>query len=622
MISGRTVPLTRGVPSSDGLALLRDRAVAVQRTKPLFPALQKPIINITKFKKVVKRITTAQSDMNKFFIYIRKSTDESNKQVLSLEAQETELLEFARKDRLEVTKTFRESQTAKEPGRPVFNQMLEQMEKGKAQGILAWHPDRLARNSVDGGKIIHLIDTGKITALKFPTFWFEATPQGKFMLNIAFGQSKYFIDNLSENVKRGMRQKVRRGEWPGVAPCGYLNELKNHTIVKDPERFNSVRKTFELYSTGNYSLKDLRNKISKAGLVSRYENKYSISNFRSILSNPFYYGAFKYYGELHQGIHKPAISKKLFDKVQNILKDRTRPKKKSEKVYPFRGLLKCAECGCSITSQIQKGHIYYNCTKKRIPCSQPYIREENLAEQISKSLQKVSLSLAWMKKMIAQLNKEKEENIQTKFSFAQNLKLEIKKCENKLDKLLDAHLEDTISKNEYLPKKEKILNQKIENEEKLRDFEQKGNRWLELCKKFILLTNQAKIVALHGNLFEKRNFLKKIGSNPLLRDKKIILNPRGAWKILTEFNLANRATGAENSKHLVWQARQGSNLRPSVLETDALPAELRALISSTLYVKYAFCTIYKTSSALIFFELFFYFYENNNLFYDNLCTEI
>jgi len=152
MISGRTVPLTRGVPSSDGLALLRDRAVAVQRTKPLFPALQKPIINITKFKKVVKRITTAQSDMNKFFIYIRKSTDESNKQVLSLEAQETELLEFARKDRLEVTKTFRESQTAKEPGRPVFNQMLEQMEKGKAQGILAWHPDRLARNSVDGGK--------------------------------------------------------------------------------------------------------------------------------------------------------------------------------------------------------------------------------------------------------------------------------------------------------------------------------------------------------------------------------------------------------------------------------------------------------------------------------------
>ena len=497
--------------------------------------------------------------MNKFFIYIRKSTDESDKQVLSLEAQETELLEFARKDRLEVVKTFRESQTAKEPGRPVFNQMLEQIEKEEASGILAWHPDRLARNSVDGGKIIHLIDTGKILGLKFPTFWFEATPQGKFMLNIAFGQSKYFIDNLSENVKRGMRQKVRRGIWPGTAPCGYLNELKNHTIVKDPKRFNLIKKTFELYSTENYSLKDLRDKISKAGLVSRYGNKYSVSNFRSILSNPFYYGAFRYYGELHQGTHEPAISKELFDKVQKILNDRTRPKKKSQKIYPFRGLLKCAECGCSITSQIQKGHTYYNCTKKRIPCSQPYIREESLAKQISKILQKVSLSSAWKNKMIKELDKEKESNQQAELSFAQNLKNQVEDCKQKLDRLLDAHLDGTITKEEYLPKKQKILNQKIENKQKLKDFEQKGNRWLELCKEFVLSANQAEIIALHENFFEKRNFLKKIGSNPLLRDKKIILNPRGAWKILAQFNSATRAAGAGKSKRLVWQARQDSN---------------------------------------------------------------
>ena len=509
--------------------------------------------------------------MNKFFIYIRKSTDENDKQVLSLEAQETELLEFAKKERLDIVEIFRESQTAKEPGRKIFNQMLERMERDEAQGILAWHPDRLARNSVDGGKIIYLIDTEKILALKFPTFWFEATPQGKFMLNIAFGQSKYFIDNLSENVKRGMRQKVRRGVWPGTAPCGYLNELKDHSIVKDPKRFNLVKKTFELYSTGNYSLKDLRDTITKTGLITRYNNKYSVSNFRSILSNPFYYGTFRYYGELHQGTHQPAISKKLFDKVQKILEDRTRPKNKSEKVYPFRGLLKCTECGCSITSQIQKGHTYYNCTKKRIPCSQPYIREENLAEQISKILQKVSLSSAWTKKMITELDKEKESNQQTKLSFAQNLKLEIKKCEEKLDKLLDAHLEETISKDEYLPKKQKILNQKIGISEKLRDFEQKGNRWLELCKEFVLMTNQARIIALHGNFFEKRNFLKKIGSNPLLRDKKIILNPGGAWKILIQFNLANRATGAEKPIHSTWQARRDSNPQQIALEAIALP---------------------------------------------------
>jgi DNA invertase Pin-like site-specific DNA recombinase len=143
---------------------------------------------------------------------------------LSIEAQIAELHEFAVREHLEIVHEFVESQTAKEPGRLIFNEMVKRIESGEVSGILAWHPDRLARNSIDGGQIIYLIDIGKIIALKFPTFWFENTPQGKFMLSIAFGQSKYYVDNLSENVKRGLRQKVRRGEYPGVAPTGYLND--------------------------------------------------------------------------------------------------------------------------------------------------------------------------------------------------------------------------------------------------------------------------------------------------------------------------------------------------------------------------------------------------------------
>ena len=257
--------------------------------------------------------------MNKYFLYIRKSTDEDDRQVLSLDAQETELQEFAEKENLTIVDTFRESQTAKEPGRPIFNQMLDRIEKSEASGILAWHPDRLARNSVDGGKIIFLIDSEKIKFLKFPTFWFEATPQGKFMLNIAFGQSKYFVDNLSENTKRGLRQKLRRGELPGYAPLGYLNDLRTHTLVKDPERFRLVRKLFELYATGNYSLKDLRKLITSAGLLSRKKNMLSVSNIQSILSNSFYYGVFKYNGELYDGKHEPMISKKLFEARLRLL---------------------------------------------------------------------------------------------------------------------------------------------------------------------------------------------------------------------------------------------------------------------------------------------------------------
>src|SRR3989344_3369771 len=116
----------------------------------------------------------------KYFIYIRKSTESEDRQVMSLESQLSELKEFAAKEKLEIVASLSEAQTAKEPGRKVFAEMLDRICAGEA-----------------GGKVIYLLDTGKILDLKFPTFWFDSTPQGKFMLNIAFGQSKYYVDNLS-----------------------------------------------------------------------------------------------------------------------------------------------------------------------------------------------------------------------------------------------------------------------------------------------------------------------------------------------------------------------------------------------------------------------------------------
>ena len=157
----------------------------------------------------------------KFFIYARKSTDDEERQILSIQAQLDELRELARKESLTVAREYIEAQTAKEPGRPVFNDMMQALEKGEAQAILSWHPDRLARNSIDGGRVIYALDTGKLATLKFPTHWFENTPQGKFMLQIAFGQSKYYVDNLSENIKRGIRKKLRDGVYPNKPPIGY-----------------------------------------------------------------------------------------------------------------------------------------------------------------------------------------------------------------------------------------------------------------------------------------------------------------------------------------------------------------------------------------------------------------
>jgi DNA invertase Pin-like site-specific DNA recombinase len=487
--------------------------------------------------------------MTKFFLYARKSTDEPDRQILSIEAQIAELKEFAIKERLEIAETFIESQTAKEPGRSIFNRMLEKIELGEAQGIIAWHLDRLARNSVDGGKIIYLLDVNKIEALKFPTFWFEPTPQGKFMLNIAFGQSKYYVDNLSENVKRGLRQKVRNGEQSGVAPTGYLNNRLTKKMVKDPERYLLVQKLFEIYSTGKYSLKEVRNIIAEQGLKSRNEKVLSISNIQVILKNSFYYGVFVFNGELWQGTHEPIIAKKLFDKVQDILKDKSRPKKRSQIAYPFRGLLKCGECGCAITSETKKGHNYYRCTKKKIACSQKYLREERLSEQISNILQKVSLPDSWKNIIIAELDKEKNQTDRGDFSFVQNLKTEIKLCDGKLDNLLDAKLENLITTEEYATKKQKILSQKMDCAEKLKDFERKGNCWLERAKQFILEANQAQIIASGENADNKSGWLKKVGSNLVLENQKIRFTTNEPWKIIENLPVAPipaRRAGGEN----------------------------------------------------------------------------
>jgi len=148
----------------------------------------------------------------KYFLYARKSTEDDDKQIMSIEAQLFELREFARKENLEILSEFQESKSAKTPGRTVFGELMTRIESGEASGILAWHPDRLARNSIDGGRVIYAVDQEKLVSLRFSTFWFEPTPQGLFMLQVAFGQSKYYSDNLVQNVKRGIRQKLRRGE--------------------------------------------------------------------------------------------------------------------------------------------------------------------------------------------------------------------------------------------------------------------------------------------------------------------------------------------------------------------------------------------------------------------------
>ena len=332
----------------------------------------------------------------KCVLYARKSTEEDDQQIMSIEAQLFELREYASKERIEIVKVFTEAKSAKKPGRDGFAKMIEYIESSsESLGILAWHPDRLARNSVDGGKIIYLIDINRIASLRFPQFWFEPTPQGKFMLQVAFGQSKYFSDNLVENVKRGIRQKIRRGEWLTLAPLGYVNNLKTKNIEPHPTTSRVIKRAFEEYVKGTYTLTSLADFLADHGVVQKKGTPLAKVSVVKMLTNRAYLGFIKHRGEWHNGNFEPILSPTLFEAVQKVFANRKKPRKQKMFLpFAFTGFAKCGECGCAIPAQYATNrfgtrYTYYRCTKKNGKCAQPYTQEKALTAQLQTLLQSV-----------------------------------------------------------------------------------------------------------------------------------------------------------------------------------------------------------------------------------------
>jgi len=465
----------------------------------------------------------------KYFLYARKSTDTEDKQVLSIQSQLNEVREYAKKENLVIVQEFQEAKTAKSPGRPIFNEMIKRIEKGEASGIIAWHPDRLARNSIDGGKIIYLVDTGKITDLKFPTYRFDNSAQGKFMLNIIFGQSKYYVDNLSENTKRGLREKVRLGEFPGFSPIGYLND--RNKIIVDPVTSPLVQKLYALCAEGNYTQDQLRKLATALGLVSkRRKRPLSYSNVHRILTNPFYLGLFVYKGEIFQGSHPAIIEKKLFDKVQEILKFRSRQSLTKKHYFVFRGLIRCAECGCQITAEVQKGHRYYHCGKKRDPCPQSsvFIREENLAQQVKEAILKVALDDRAFSYMMQELNREMTLSNAERVHNRVSAEIKNQEIDDQLKRLLDLLVRGVIGEEEYKREKAQLINKKFDN----LDGGNPDGDWHERFKNFLTLAHQASYVARAGSAEEKTDYVKKICSNRRLAYASLSYSYTYPYKLL------------------------------------------------------------------------------------------
>ena len=510
--------------------------------------------------------------MPKYFIYCRKSSDAEDRQVLSIESQLQELRDYASQNNLEVVKVFTESRTAKEPGRPIFNQMLLELEQGRAEGIIAWHPDRLARNSVDGGKIIHLIDQRLIADLKFPSYLYDNSPHGKFNLSLAFSFSKLYVDNLSENVKRGIREKLRRGEFPGKAPRGYINHHKTHSIEPDPEHFEIVKHLLERFAAGDISQKGMIDTLYLSGIKAKTGRPIVFGALNKILTNTFYYGVFKLKGELYQGSHQPMISKKTFDQIQKRLEtnpQRINFRKKLEReaiTFLFPGLAQCADCGHTITYEFHRKRNskvifkYYRCTHKsnKKQCTQrKYIREEKLAEQVKEQINSIAINNEIYQMLKAWSYEWAEEDTDKSKVALHGLKQELESIKTKLTSLLDLHIDGEISLNEYKAKKNELIERRIDIQEKTRELESGANSTLEQELNFLKTCKQAHKSLEENNFSLMNQILQEVGSNRKIDQKVLSLDWIRPFDFLREFQ--SQTNG--KSSHDENQALNYSNSR-------------------------------------------------------------
>ena len=470
--------------------------------------------------------------MIKYIAYCRKSRDEADRQILSIEAQIAELKEFAKKENLEIVEFITEAMTAKMPGREQFAEVLKKIERGQANGLVAWHPDRLARNSMDGGKIVYFLDIGKLVDLKFPTFWFENTPQGKFMLSIAFGQSKYYVDNLSENVRRGQRQKLRNGVYPFKAPFGYVNNPKTRGIDIDPVTSKVVQKMFSMFVQGNCSFTAITHYLKDTyGLTKKNGKHWHIDTIKHHLSDKFYTGIITMNDEYYQGSHETFISKELFVEAQTQIKRISRPQKGGHS-FAFTGLARCGSCGAAITAETHTKHYprtgrtatynYYRCTKKIKHCDERPVTESEMEMQLRDILQSVSLPRSWADQWSKWVDRDEITEKQSAETTIQKLKLELADIDRKANILLDSYLDQIVDADTFKQKKNQFFEEKMKLQETIGKLESGGLSWIEPMREFIKTASECEKTARAKNNCEDIGiFAKRVGSNFFLSDRRL-----------------------------------------------------------------------------------------------------
>ena len=504
----------------------------------------------------------------KYIAYSRKSTDGEDRQILSLDDQKREIEEIEQKNNLKIIERYLgnkkgESRTAHKRGRPIFNHIMRQIEAGKANGLLVWHPNRIARNAFDGGLVITLMDEGKIIEIRTAHRTYHNTPDDKFFLQLEFGMAKKSSDDSSVAVKRGLKTKLQMGWYPTYAPLGYKNtiikEKGTNEIEKDPERFDTVRRMWNMMLTGNYTPPEILKIANKEwGLKTRPTKKYvgtkllARSTIYNIFTNPFYYGYFEYgkpVKQLYKGNHEPMITEEEFDRVQKLLGRVGRPRPKEHR-FAFTGLMRCGNCDAMITAEEkikrQKNgnvhhYVYYHCTKsKDKDCPEKTIELKDLNIKIDSLIKNLTISDKFKDWAIKYLHEIRQNEAVSNQSILETKQKSLARITNQLQSLLLKYTspentnEELMTAQELQMVKSTLLKEKAILEKDLKEQGKTIEEWVELSARTFNFARYARMWFANGNMETKRAVFAALGSHLIIQNQKLNVELHPYFKIIFE----------------------------------------------------------------------------------------
>lgn len=479
----------------------------------------------------------------RYFSYVRVSTARQGQTNTSLAEQEAAIARYAQKWNLEIVRQYEEQETAAKAGRPVFLEMLKALKQGEAAGVIIHKIDRGARNLKDWADLGSLIDSG--VEVLFANEAIDLNSRGgRLSADIQAVVAADYIRNLREEVRKGFYGRLKQGLFPMPAPVGYLDCGQGKPKKPHPAYAPLVKQAFELYSTGNYSIAALTKKMDELGLRNRNDRSLGKNTINDLLKNKFYTGLIEIEktGEIYVGQHEPLVSQMLFNEVQAIMSGKKADKEKRH-YFVFRRLIECRGCFRKLVPERQKGWVYYRCQTR--DCKQKTMREETIEKQLLPVLSKLKFTDEENRHLAAVLL-EKEGEAKTNLKVTkQSFVLKIEQCRQRLSKLTDALVDETIDREIFIQKKNLLLLEEQRLGQQLEEIERgEGSVIFAKVRKILELANRAYLSYKSGIEQEKREMVEIIISNFSAIGKTVLFKLNYPFEIV-----ANRGKSTNGGPH-------------------------------------------------------------------------